>query len=120
MSSTSTMVLTMFSSTILCSIMPRFIISMRELYDRDLRRRWQGIDTAFGILSQPIASEGAVISAIVFADATQEQEQSQLGLGDEDDLEIEVLGDSKPHVVEGDDEDGSETIRLGARAECWV
>jgi hypothetical protein len=37
-----------------CAIMPRFIISIRELYHRDLRNRWQGIDTGFGVFSQTI------------------------------------------------------------------
>jgi hypothetical protein len=31
-----------------------FIISVRELYDRDLRVRWQGVDTRSRFLSQPV------------------------------------------------------------------
>lgn len=29
-------------------MMPRFIISIRSLYDRDVQERWKGIDTGFG------------------------------------------------------------------------
>jgi len=37
-----------------CAIMARFIISIRELYHRDVWDRWQGIDTGFGVFSQTI------------------------------------------------------------------
>jgi len=43
--------LTSFSYMILFSIMPRFFINIRELRDRNLRSRWYGIDTGFGVLS---------------------------------------------------------------------
>ena len=81
--------------------MPRFIISIRELYDRDLHGRWQGIDTGFGVLSQPIASENEVVSAIAFAAVAPGQGQGQTVEGDEDDLEairLEVLGDGAGQV----------------------
>jgi hypothetical protein len=39
-SSTSQLVLSLLTYITLCPIMPRFIISMRELYDRDLRGCW--------------------------------------------------------------------------------
>ncbi|KAI9574382.1 hypothetical protein HD554DRAFT_2165880 [Boletus coccyginus] len=51
-----TMFLDTLSYSLSCAIMPRFIISIRELYDRDLQNRWQGIDTGFGVL---VASENA-------------------------------------------------------------
>lgn len=113
-----TLFLMMFSYITLYSLMPRFIISIRELYDGDLRCRWQGIDTGFGILSQPIANENPAISSIVFAVSVQGQEQ---GPGGEDNLEairLEVLGDGTgmPQVVEVDEDDASQTIRLEARA----
>ena len=69
----------------MCPIMPRFIISVRELYDRDLRGRVEGIDTGFGVLSQPIASENAVVSAIAFADVVPGEDQ--VVEGDENELE---------------------------------
>ncbi|KAF8548764.1 hypothetical protein OG21DRAFT_1500821 [Imleria badia] len=48
-----------------CAMMPRFIISIRELYDRDVRERWQGIDTGFG-RSFSTGSEG--VSTTVLTD----------------------------------------------------
>jgi hypothetical protein len=77
--------------------MPRFIISVRELYDRDLRGGLQGIDTGFGVLSQSIASDNVVVSAIAFAGVASEQGQGQ--------------------VVEDDEDDESEAIRLEARGD---
>ena len=82
-------------------MMPRFIVSMRELHDRDLRARWQGIDTGFGVLSQPIASDNAVVSAIAFADVAPWQGQDQVVEGDEDDSEairLEARGDGTRQV----------------------
>jgi len=85
-SSTWQLFLTLLSYTTICPIMPRFIISVRELYDRDLRARWQGIDTGFGVLSQPIASQNMV----------------------------EELGDGAHQVVESGHADIAEVIRLEA------
>ena len=42
--------------------MPRFIIGVRELYHLD-PRRGQGIDTGFGVFSQPTAGRSAAASA---------------------------------------------------------
>ena len=67
--------------------MPRFIISMRELYDHDLYGRWQGIDTGFGVLSQPVSSGNAAVSAIRFADAAPGQE-GRVAEGEVDDSEV--------------------------------
>jgi hypothetical protein len=73
---------------LLCSMMPRFIVSVRELYDRDPSRR-QGIDTGFGVLSQ-LDGQNAAMSAIAFADVTPGQDRA---------------------IEDGND---SEAIRLGA------
>ena len=54
-----------------CALMPRFIISIRELYHSDNRNRWQGVDTGFGVLSQPISSGDAAIN---FVDVISERE----------------------------------------------
>ena len=81
--------------------MPRFIVSVRELYDRDLRGRWQGLDTGFGVLSQPVSSESAAVSTIEFADVAPGHEQGQLARGEVDNLEaigMEVLGDGTRQV----------------------
>ena len=77
--------------------MPRFIISVRELYDRDLRRRWQGVDTGFGVLSQPIAGDNAAMSAIAFADVVPGQEQVVEGEANESEaIQLEPLGGNSP------------------------
>jgi len=78
-----------FSYSLSCAIMPRFIISIRELYDRDLRNRWQGIDTGFGVFSQTITSGDAGASTI----------------------ELEVISLEVGQVVESDTDD-SEAIQL--------
>ena len=69
-------------------IMPRFIISIRELYDHDCCSQWKGIDSGFGVLSQPTVSPNVVMSAIAFADVTIRQGESQVGEGGVDDLEV--------------------------------
>ena len=80
-------------------MMPRFIISIRELYDRDVRRRCQGIDTGFGVLSQPIASQNAAMSAIAFADSRPEQDQVVEGDANEsEEIQLETLEDSTRQV----------------------
>ena len=80
---------------------PRFIISIRELYDRDLRGRWNGIDSGFGVLSQAGASEDVVVSAIAFADVNPRQEDGQAvegGEGDSEGTRPELLGDGTQQV----------------------
>ncbi|KAF8553927.1 hypothetical protein OG21DRAFT_1509575 [Imleria badia] len=58
------------------TLTPRFIMSIRELYARDVRgRRGEGIDTGFGFSS---SGRGAGGTAIVFADV----ERNEGGRGD--------------------------------------
>ena len=77
---------------------------MRELYDHDLRGHWQGIDTGFGVLSQPITSGNAAMSAIRFADAPPAgQEEAQVTEGEVNDseairLETRMSGDGTGQV----------------------
>ncbi|KAF8122272.1 hypothetical protein EV363DRAFT_1555210 [Boletus edulis] len=52
---------------------PRFIISIRELYDRDIHRGFH-IDTGFGVQSRSNAGADATVSAIVFEDGNQSSE----------------------------------------------
>lgn len=79
--------------------MPRFIISVRELYDRDFRNRLYGIDTGFGVVSQLIASGNAGVSAISFADANPEEGQAVDGNADDlEAIQLEVVGDSARRV----------------------
>ena len=85
--------------------MPRFIISVREMYDRDLRSRWQGIDTGFGIISQPIFGGNTPVPGIevvdVAASAARGQERDQVVEGEVDDseaIQLEMLGDGTRQV----------------------
>ena len=58
------------------TLVPRFILNLRELYARDLKgRRGCDIDSAFGLMSA--SSNGTVASAIVFADAGQNEREGQ-------------------------------------------
>ena len=97
--STAVLLLVAFSCATICPLMPRFIISVRELYDRDLHRRRQGIDTGFGVLSLAIASENAAVSAIAFADVTPGENQTVEGDANElEAIRLEPLGDNTGHV----------------------
>jgi len=99
--STSELILALPSYLTLCPIMPRFIVSIRELYDRDLHGRWQGIDTGFGVLSQPFSSGNTAVSAIEFADVAPEQEQGQAAEGEVDDskaIRFSMSGDGTHQV----------------------
>jgi len=112
LSNTWQVFLTLLSYTTICPIMPRFIISVRELYDRDLRARWQGIDTGFGVLSQPIASQNVALSATSFVDVATGPGQGQEQEGDAEAIRPEELGDGSHQVVEGSRADITEVIRL--------
>ncbi|KAH0835530.1 hypothetical protein J3R83DRAFT_9222, partial [Lanmaoa asiatica] len=81
-SNTSIVFMDLLWATIL-PMTPRFIISVRELYDRDLRSHSQGIDTGFGVLSQTVSGQDAGRSAIAFADVALRQDQIVEGDTDE-------------------------------------
>jgi hypothetical protein len=44
--------------------MPRFIMAIRELYDRDRRDGWRGVDTGFGVYSEPVSGGDEDVSEI--------------------------------------------------------
>ena len=94
--SASMLVLGMVSSIAICVMMPRFIISVRELYDRDSHGGWRGIDTGFGVLSQPIASEHTTVSEIVFAAGQDEIVDGRAD--DSETIELGVVGDTTCRV----------------------
>ena len=60
------------------TLVPRFILNLRELYAHDLQgRRGSNIDTAFGLTSA--SSHGPVASVIMFAeDGQNEGEEIQM------------------------------------------
>ena len=73
-------------------MMPRFIISVRELYDHTKPGRQQGIDTGFGVPSH-LDGHNPAISAIEFADATPDEDQAMEGDGnDSEAIRLEVVG----------------------------
>jgi hypothetical protein len=90
-SSSSMTFLICFVYFLFAAIMPRFIISVRELYDRDLRAPEQGIDSGFGVPSQPIR----VLSAIAFADVAPGQESDT---GYSEAIRLELVGDGARQV----------------------
>ena len=84
-----------FFYLLFATIMPWFIISVREMYEHDLRTHWRGIDSGFGVLSQPIASQNGALSAIVFADVAPGQDQVVEGAAADDSeaIQLEVVMD---------------------------
>lgn len=64
LSSTLVLFMSLFPFIAIFPMMPQFIISIWELYDHDLHCHWQGIDTGFGVLSQPTSSQDAAVSVI--------------------------------------------------------
>jgi len=88
----------MIYTTTLWSIMSRFIISVRELYDRDQRGVKQGVDTEFGVSSQPIASQNGVLSAIAFADVVPGQDKVEGDANESEGIQLEPLGDNTRQV----------------------
>ena len=58
------------------TLVPRLILSLRELYARDLQgRRGSEIDTAFGLALAP--ARDALASTIVFADGGESEDEEQ-------------------------------------------
>ncbi|KAF8414725.1 hypothetical protein L210DRAFT_3590814, partial [Boletus edulis BED1] len=72
-----------FISIAFYTLIPRLVISIRELYDRDIRGRLH-IDTGFGVVSQLNAGQDTTVSAMVFMDGNQgpEVEGGTDNLGD--------------------------------------
>ena len=70
------------------TLVPRFILNLRELYACDLQgRRGSNIDTAFGFGSG--FEQGAIRSAIIFAEPRQNESEEG---GDEMKMEIQEVG----------------------------
>ena len=72
-------------------MLPRFMISIRELYDRDSHRDCQSIDSEFGILSRPATGENQTVPAIGLADVTLGQSAGQTMEGDAGNPEMVAL-----------------------------
>ena len=66
------------------TLVPRFILSLRELYTQELKGKVGGdIDTAFGLTSE--SDRGAALSTVKFAASAQNE-------GDDQDEEIQMEG----------------------------
>ncbi|KAF8552119.1 hypothetical protein OG21DRAFT_174615 [Imleria badia] len=92
--STSILLLDAFVYIIFYPLIPRFIISIRELYDGDVRGRLQGIDTGFGVLSQANTARDTTVSAMVFMDVNPVcNPQMEGDMGDSDAISIKVVGE---------------------------
>ena len=92
--------LDLFSYIALFPMMPRFIISVREMYDHGIggRRRWQGVDTGFGASSQPNGSQSATMSAIGFADALGQDRVAEGNANEWEAIRLELSGDIASQV----------------------
>ncbi|KAF8122304.1 hypothetical protein EV363DRAFT_1182981 [Boletus edulis] len=51
-------------------IIPRFVVSIRELYDHDIHGRFH-VDSGFGVVSRSDAAPNATVSEMAFADVNQ-------------------------------------------------
>ena len=67
-----------FTMTLMYTMLPRFILGMREMYDRDCHRHRQGIDGGFGVLSRATVDDMETVSEMAFADVTLGQSQGQI------------------------------------------
>lgn len=75
--------------------MPRFIIIVREMYDRELRDRWEGIDAGFPVSSQHIVSESPAPSVIAFAEVAPGNGQIvERNMDEPQAIRLEGLGNS--------------------------
>ena len=66
---TSVLLLGACFSVFFYPLIPRFIISIRELYDRDLRG-CQGVDSGCGVVSRSTASLDESMSGMIFMDVS--------------------------------------------------
>jgi len=92
-SPTFQLILIVFGIATLYPIIPRFVLSIRELYESDRRGRCEGVDSRFGITSRAgnVAGwDSVAVSAIAFED----RENHSNGDIEEDDdkLHIELVG----------------------------
>ncbi|KAF8449462.1 hypothetical protein L210DRAFT_863951 [Boletus edulis BED1] len=81
--------LSTFAYVYFYALVPRFIISIRELYDRDVHGRFH-IDTGFGIHSRSNVGANTTISAMVFTDDNLGERQDFEVEGDAENLDDDV------------------------------
>jgi len=83
------MIFSVFATIIEFPFFPRFVLSIRELYEKDSRGRLEGIDTGFGVSSRVgnVVGQNTIVSAIAFADSGNGQKE-----GDEE-IQLEPAGE---------------------------
>ncbi|KAF8119701.1 hypothetical protein EV363DRAFT_1196221, partial [Boletus edulis] len=85
----ATLILASLGYILVYTLVPRFTIGIRELYDRDIRGRLH-TDTGFGVLSQLNVDLDTTVSTVVFGvnqglDVEGDMDSSgDLGVGDRD------------------------------------
>ncbi|KAF8126719.1 hypothetical protein EV363DRAFT_1347193 [Boletus edulis] len=84
----TSIILNTFIYTAFYTLIPRFIINIRELYDRDIHGRFH-IDTGFGVQSWSNAGPDATVSAMVFVEGNQGPEVED-GMSNSGDLQVET------------------------------
>lgn len=90
---TAMLVLDAVCSITLCTIMPRFIINVRELYDCDR----QGVDSGFRVSPRPICRD-TTVPAILFMDITAGQNFVEQFMDGSEMIQIEELGNDTRRV----------------------
>ncbi|KAF8452900.1 hypothetical protein L210DRAFT_3755841 [Boletus edulis BED1] len=92
-----------FLNVFLCipfyTLIPRFIISIRELYDHDIRGRFH-IDTGFGLRSRSNPGLDTTVSAMVFVGGDQGPEVEG-GTDNPGNLELGIVGRRLSHWGQG-------------------
>ena len=78
------------SYPLLCAIIPWFIIGICGPCEQDLQKRWQDIDSGFGVTSQPRPSENVTAPAIAVGDGAAGQEVD-VDVGDSEAISLEVI-----------------------------
>ncbi|KAG6379719.1 hypothetical protein JVT61DRAFT_10250 [Boletus reticuloceps] len=76
-SNTTSLFISTFVYVFFFTLVPRFIISIRELYDRDAYGR-SHIDTGFGIRSRLNVGTNTTMSAMAFTDVNRERQDPEL------------------------------------------
>ena len=95
LSISGTFLLQLFAFITLAPLIPRFIIGVREMYDRDTRGRVR-VDTGFGALGQQEDSN-TLVSTIAFADGNLGQ--ALVGdVGGLEEIQLEVAGNGTHRV----------------------
>ena len=96
----ATYLLQLFAVVTIIPLIPRFIIRVREIFDRDARGRFR-VDTGFGTLGPSVDDESTFVSTILFVDGNSGQGESRVleeDMGDSEGIRLEVMGEGARRV----------------------